>query len=113
MTSEQTMVFRKTNTQCGRHISVTPANSANRHLSYGRIALRDGVDAAQFSTGVSESGLIVLDGGATVIVDGERSDLSQYDGIYIPRDASVEVVPTHPPTLRSFQRPSHSRIPCK
>ena len=31
------MVFRKTHQHKGRHISVTPGNSTNRHLSYGRI----------------------------------------------------------------------------
>ena len=30
---ENKMVFRKTNAAAGRHISVTPANSTNRHLS--------------------------------------------------------------------------------
>lgn len=104
MTSEQTMVFRKTNTQCGRHISVTPANSANRHLSYGRIALRAGMKSAH-STDGSETGLIVLNGAATVVVDGERSDLSQYDGIYIPRDSFVEVSTNTSADIAEFSAP--------
>lgn len=33
------MIFRKTNSQTGRHIAVTPENSTMRHLSYGRIIL--------------------------------------------------------------------------
>jgi hypothetical protein len=33
------MVFRKTNNKGGRNISVTPSNSTNKHLSYGRIIL--------------------------------------------------------------------------
>jgi hypothetical protein len=38
---ELRMVFRKTNAGAGGNISVTPANSTNRHLSYGRIILND------------------------------------------------------------------------
>jgi len=37
--SADRMVFRKTDAQVGRHISVTPQNSTNQHLSYGRIRL--------------------------------------------------------------------------
>ena len=33
------MVFRKTDAHLGRHISVTPQNSTNQQLSYGRIRL--------------------------------------------------------------------------
>jgi len=29
------MIFRKTNAQTGRHVSVTPQNSTMRHLAYG------------------------------------------------------------------------------
>jgi 5-deoxy-glucuronate isomerase len=88
------MVFRKTNSHLGRHISVTPANSANRHLSYGRILLNDSVRSVRFVTDERETGLIVLSGSAGVIVDGQQFELGQYDGIYIPRGSSVEVNPS-------------------
>jgi 5-deoxy-glucuronate isomerase len=96
MNSAQTMVFRGTGANPGRHVSVTPANSATRHLSYGRIILRDGVETVRFSTGGAETGLIVLSGGAEVAVDGKgtalnQTALNQYDGIYIPRDSEVEI----------------------
>jgi 5-deoxy-glucuronate isomerase len=88
---ESKMVFRKTNAAAGRHISVTPSNSTNRHLSYGRIILNPQVSSVAFQNGAQETGFIVLTGSATVTVNGKANALVQYDGIYIPRDSSVEV----------------------
>ncbi len=87
----ETMIFRKTNAHTGRHISVTPANSTNRYLSYGRILLSSSDPAASFTTGDKETSLTVLSGSARVRVGGEPHELSRFDGIYIPRDSSVEV----------------------
>ena len=64
------MVFRKTNALPGRHISVTPRNSTNKHLNYGRTILNAEVSSAQFASGERETGLIVLSGLARVAVGG-------------------------------------------
>jgi 5-deoxy-glucuronate isomerase len=85
------MVFRKTNAELGRHIAVTPANSTNRHLSYGRIILNRQLPTVSFASGGRETGFILLSGTAKVAVDGQAFELTQYDGIYIPRDSSIEV----------------------
>jgi 5-deoxy-glucuronate isomerase len=85
------MIFRKTNAELGRHIAVTPANSTNRHLSYGRIILNRQLPAVSFAGGDRETGFILLSGAAKVAVDGRDIELAQYDGIYIPRDSSIEV----------------------
>jgi 5-deoxy-glucuronate isomerase len=85
------MIFRKTNLSLGRQVSVTPANSTNRHLSYGRIILNSQLPSVAFPNGGQETGFILLSGAAKVSVDGSGFDLTQYDGIYIPRDSSVEV----------------------
>jgi 5-deoxy-glucuronate isomerase len=85
------MVFRKTNAHAGRYVSVTPENSTNRHLNYGRIILNQDIGSVSFDTDNRETGLIVLSGAASVEVDGKGFDLAQYDGIYIPRDSSVRV----------------------
>src|SRR6516225_9215261 len=61
-TSLDKMIFRKTNTQLGRRISVTPHNSTNKHLAYGRIILNANTPQAVFSTDDRETGLICLSG---------------------------------------------------
>ena|ERR1700690_1936331 len=85
------MVFRKTNQHLGRRISVTPSNSTNRHLSYGRIRLDQSTPAVAFNSGGQETALICLSGEASVKVGGEAFNLSQYDSIYIPPGCAVEV----------------------
>ena len=65
------MVFRKTNSKSGRNIYVTPANSTNKHLAYGRIMLEPSLPKIQFANGDRETGLICMSGGATVKVDGK------------------------------------------
>ena len=78
-------VFHKTNAHTGRRISVTPANSTNRHLSYGRIILKN--EAVSFKNSGQETGLIVLSGTGVV----NETTLNQYDGIYFPPDTSIDV----------------------
>ncbi|HYJ46538.1 MAG TPA: 5-deoxy-glucuronate isomerase [Pyrinomonadaceae bacterium] len=85
------MIFRQTNSQKGRHISVTPENSSMKHLVYGRIILDEGTPRVEFSTGQLETGLICLSGSCTIRTEGETLEISQHDSIYIPRDASVEI----------------------
>ena len=85
------MVFRKTNSQKGRYISVTPGNSTNKHLSYGRIILDSSTPGVSFDNGNQETGLICLSGRATVKAGQEIFHLGQYDSIYIPRDSHIEV----------------------
>lgn len=89
--SFEKMVFRKTNTQLGRHISVSPANSTMRHLAYGRIILNASVPQVAFSTGGHETALVCLSGGAEVTIGTQKFQLAQYDAIYAPRDSHIEV----------------------
>src|SRR2546428_8284893 len=88
------MVFRGTNRHVGRHISVSPSNSATQHLAYGRIILNASKSAESFSTGNRETGLICLSGEATVAVDGRLVAVQQNDSVYISRDSFTGV--THP-----------------
>ena len=89
--SMERMVFRKTNQHKGRHVSVTPDNSTNRHLSYGRIILDASIPIVSFDNGNRETGLICLSGQAAIRVGQNVFDLGQYDSIYIPRDSQIEV----------------------
>ena len=85
------LIFRKTNAQKGRTISVTPENSAMKHLVYGRIILDKDLPRVSFSTGKLESGLICLSGNCTITCDGVANEITQYDSIYLPRDSQIEV----------------------
>jgi 5-deoxy-glucuronate isomerase len=85
------MIFRKTNMQAGRYLSVTPQNSTMRHLAYGRIILSSSKPSVSFSAGDRETALICLSGRAAVKTGGREFELGRYDAIYIPRDATIEV----------------------
>lgn len=85
------MVFRKTNQHVGRHISVTPSNSTNRHLSYGRIILNASQPSVTFNNDGQETGLVCLSGEATIKAGTQQFEIVQYDSIYIPRASQIEV----------------------
>src|SRR5258707_9511602 len=85
------LIFRHTNGEKGRQISITPENSAMKHLVYGRIILDSEVPRVSFSTGELESGLICLSGECTITCDGVANKIEQYDSVYLPRDSQVEV----------------------
>jgi 5-deoxy-glucuronate isomerase len=106
-----TMVFRKTNAHVGRQVSVTPANSTNRHLSYGRIILNSDTASVSFSNPGQETGFVVLSGSASVIADGQKVDVAQYDAVYIPRDASIEVSTTGAVDIAEFSADVSERHP--
>ena len=84
------MVFRKTHQHKGRHVSVTPSNSTNRHLSYGRTILDRDVSSISFSNGNQETGLICLSGKATVKTGSISFEVEQYYLSYIPRGSYIE-----------------------
>src|SRR3989454_10312549 len=86
----QNLIFRRTASHKGRHLAVTPNNSAMRHLSYGRIIVDAGMASVRFATGERETGLICLSGHGIVAVGGNSPELGCYDSIYISRDSSVE-----------------------
>jgi 5-deoxy-glucuronate isomerase len=105
------MVFRKTNAHVGRNIAVSPGNSTNQHLAYGRIILNSSKPSVSFSTGDRETGLICLSGEATVKVGGKDIQLGQYDAVYIPRDESVDVSTKSNVDIAEFSSDVEKRYP--
>jgi len=105
------MVFRGTHSHIGRHISVTPSNSTNVHLRYGRIILNSQLSSASFSNDGCETGLIVLAGEATVTVADHSTHLGQYDSMYIPRDTSIEVATDSHLDIAEFSSDVDHRYP--
>jgi 5-deoxy-glucuronate isomerase len=89
----QTCVIRATNNKKGRTRSLAPQNSAVRHLHYGRIILDAADSAIEFSTATHETGLIALNGKATIELAEGSYTLERYDALYIPRDHAVRVIP--------------------
>jgi 5-deoxy-glucuronate isomerase len=109
--SNTNLVFRKTNAQTGRTISVSPENSAMAHLAYGRIILNSATPKVKFETGDRETGLICLSGEADVTVAGTPVHLSKYDAMYIPRDSTVEVATPSGVDLAEFSADVSQRYP--
>jgi 5-deoxy-glucuronate isomerase len=107
------MVFRNTNSHLGRHISVTPSNSTNRHLSYGRIILDRSTPSVSFGNGNQETGLICLAASCAVHVDGESFQFAQYDSIYIPRSSKIEVRTESEADLAEFSADVENRYPLR
>lgn len=107
----ENMVFRQTDRNLGRHISVTPANSRMRHLAYGRIILNPSKRGDSFMTEDRETGLICLSGRATVKVDGTELSLECYDSVYIPRNSTVDVSTDSSTDLAEFSADVANRYP--
>jgi 5-deoxy-glucuronate isomerase len=105
------MVFRNTDAHLGRHISVTPQNSTNKHLSYGRIRLNDEVSSVSFGNGEEETGLLVLSGEAVVNTAGEEIRLGQYDALYVSRDSQLTVKTTSAADVAEFSAPVDEQYP--
>ncbi len=88
----KTCVVRDTAKRKGRHISVTPKTTAARNLHFGRIVLAAHDAPVKFSTGSRETGLLCLEGNATIEVDDNmRFEIGRYDAVYAPRGSGVKI----------------------
>lgn len=86
-------VVRDTASRKGRTRAVAPSNTSARHLHYGRIILDGGAAAVTWSTGEHETGLIALNGTASVTADDQTFSVGRYDALYVPRGCDVDVTP--------------------
>ena len=87
----ETCVVRETHKNPGRTLSVKPGETASRNLFYGRIIIKAGDDEVKFETGERETGLICLNGSATVTARDKEFSVTRYDATYIPRDSDVTI----------------------
>jgi 5-deoxy-glucuronate isomerase len=110
---QEKMIFRKTNAQPGRSVSVTPSNSTNRHLSYARILLGASTAAVSFETEDRETGLICLSGEATAELPDKSFHLQQYDALYVPRASSVHLHSASTADIAEFSAPVSSQFPAQ
>jgi 5-deoxy-glucuronate isomerase len=105
------MVFRRTNKHLGRVVSVTPENSTNKHLCYGRIILNAKHKSVSFANQDHETGFIVLSGAARVETAGQSIDLNEYDALYVPRDSSMKVSTDGSVDIAEFSAEVSQRYP--
>src|SRR5258708_33072698 len=85
------MIFRKTNSQTGRHVYVTLQNSTMRHLTYARVILNSSKPSVSFSDGEREIGLICLSGNATAKAAEKEFKLAKFDATTIPGHSSIDI----------------------
>jgi len=109
----ETCFVPKTHEGKGRRTAVAPGTTASRFLHYGRITLAAGDQPVKFNSNDHETGLICLNGKATVRAEGETFDLDRYDAVYIPRDSEVEVKTTGGCDLAEVSAPVAKRYPIK
>src|SRR5262245_26206663 len=89
--AKDTCIVRNTASKKGRTEAIAPGSAASRYLHYGRIVLDAGDAPIRFETGPRETGLVCLNGGATVRAGGQSFTLGKFDSLYVPRDASIEI----------------------
>jgi 5-deoxy-glucuronate isomerase len=107
------VVFRRTSARKGRYISVTPANSSTRHLSYGRIRLDAEVPSVSFDSGGEEVGLVCFQGSAKIVTGGRTFTMGRYDAMYIPRDSHVGVGTDTAVDIAEFRAPVEHLYPLR
>lgn len=109
----ETCFVPKTHEGKGRRTAVRPGATASRFLHYGRITLAADDPPLQFNSNDHETGLICLNGKATVRAEGETFDLDRYDAVYVPRDSEIEVSTTTGCDLAEVSAPVAQRYPIK
>lgn len=109
--SPETCVVLRTHEGRGRRNAVAPGKTAARFLHYGRITLDAGDAPLSFATKDHETGLICLRGAAQVTAEGQTFALTQYDTLYIPRDAQVTVSTDGGCDLAEVSAPVENRYP--
>ena len=109
----ETCFVPKTHEGRGRRTAVAPGTTASRFLHYGRITLAPGDQPVKFNNNDHETGLICLNGQASVRAAGETFDLDRYDAVYVPRDSEIEVETTGGCDLAEVSAPVAKRYPIK
>lgn len=91
--TEADCVIRGTALRKGRTRWTDPGSAPLRHLRYSRTVLDENQNRVAFSNPGEETGLICLKGRSVIRVSDEHAfELGPYDGLYVPRDESVEII---------------------
>jgi len=112
--TKETCFVPQTHLGKGRRTAVAPGSTAARYLHYGRITLSAADEPEKFNSEDHEIALICLKGTAAVRAEGETFQLEQYDAVYVPRDAEIEVkAGTEGCDLAEVSAPVAQRYPIK
>ena len=83
------LIFRNIAGHLGRKLVITPQSAKTEYLSVGYIILSKEVPTVRFSTEGEEKIFMCMSGTAEVTVNGVDLTMTTFDGLYVPRDASV------------------------
>ena len=108
---KETCFVKNTHTGKGRMLALSPENSASRNLFYGRVRIEAGEESIEFSTGDRETGLVCLNGAATIDVEGSEYQLDRYDALYVPRDSTLRITAEAGCDLAEIGSPVEKRYP--
>ncbi len=108
---KQTCFIRGTHKANGRTRQLSPENSASRNLYYGRVRMKAGDSAIEFSTEDHETGFICLNGSATISTADSSFQLNRYDALYVPRDSQVTVSTEGGCDLAEISSPVENQYP--
>lgn len=109
--ARETCVVKQTHLARGRTNAVSPGATASRNLFHGRIRIDAGESAIEFENGTHETGLICLNGSATISTADGSYSLSRYDAVYIPRDSRITVEAPDGCDLAEVSAPVENRYP--
>jgi len=107
----ETCVVKETHLAKGRTNSVSPGKTASRNLHYGRIRIDAGDAAIVFENGTHETGLVCLNGTATVDAGGGTFNLGRYDALYVPRDSDIRIEASEGCDIAEISAPVENRYP--
>lgn len=109
--SRETCIVKGTHKGKGRRNGISPATTATRNLSYGRVTLEAGDAPLAFENGGHETGFVCLAGSGSVTTGGQAFSLTRYDALYIPRDSQIEVKSESGIDLAEISAPVENRYP--
>jgi len=107
----ETCVVKGTHRSKGRTNSVAPGATASRNLFYGRIRIDAGDADIEFETETHETGLICLNGSATVSTGEMTFAMNRYDALYVPRDSNIKIEAPDGCDLAELSSPVQNRYP--
>jgi 5-deoxy-glucuronate isomerase len=107
------LIFRNISGHQGRKLVITPQTAKTEYLSVGYINLSAEVPSVRFSTDGDEKIFMCMSGSADVSVNGVELTMGTFDGLYVPRDSSVEFTSKGNASILESSAPVTQQYPLK